>query len=113
MHISKYQISNEGKYVKEVNDNVTKVYCKSIEIYGREKYIEIQDEVTVEMRNVIDNMNTNGQMTIESIFPLKEDPRNIEYYIELPVRIKESIMQYKACAALDMPMKGGKWVDIS
>ena len=72
MHISKYQISNEGKYVKEVNDNVTKVYCKSIEIYGREKYIEIQDEVTVEMRNVIGNMNTNGQMTIESIFPLKK-----------------------------------------
>ena len=41
IHMSKYQISNEGKYVKEVNNNVTKVYYKSIEMYGREKYTEI------------------------------------------------------------------------
>ena len=32
IHICKYQISNKGKYTKEVNDNVTKVYCKSIEM---------------------------------------------------------------------------------
>ena len=41
MHVSKYQISNKGKYTKEVNDNVTKVYCKSIEMWSREKYAEI------------------------------------------------------------------------
>ena len=37
---SKYQISNDRKYVKEVRDNVTRVYCKSFERYGRERYIE-------------------------------------------------------------------------
>ena len=57
-------------------------------------------------------MNTNGQITAERVFPLEEDLRNIEYYIELLVWIKESIIQYKACAASDASIKGGKWVDI-
>jgi len=48
MYVSKYQISSKGKYVKEVNENVTKVYCKSIERYRRERYAEVQDEVIVE-----------------------------------------------------------------
>ena len=52
-------------------------------------------------------MNINGQMTVESIFLLEENPRNIDYYIELLVQIKESIIQHKACTASDASMKGG------
>ena len=60
------------------------------------------------MRNAIGHMNTNGQITAESVFPLKEDLRNIEYYIELLAWIKESIIQHKACTTSDASMKGGK-----
>ena len=77
-------------------------------MYDREKYVEIQDEVIVEMRNMISYMNTNRQITAESVFSLKEDQRNIEYYIELPAQIKESITQHKAYATSDASMKGEK-----
>ena len=47
MYVSKYQISNEGKYAKEVNNNIMKVYYEGIEMCSREKYVEIQDKVIV------------------------------------------------------------------
>ena len=53
-------------------------------------------------------MHKNGYMTAESVFPLKEDPRDIEYYIELLVRMKEPIMQHKAYTTSDASMKEGK-----
>jgi len=89
---SKYQISNDEKYVKEVRDNVTRVYCKSFKRYGRERYVEVEEWETVAWRNIIGNMQKNRRMSVESIFPLEAEPSNVEYHAQLLARIKDLII---------------------
>ena len=107
MRASKYQISNDRKFVKEVKNDVTKVYSTRIERCNREKCVDVEEEEEiVAWRNVISYMHEDRRMPVESVFPLEDEPSNAEYYAELPERIQESVMQQKVCATSNTSMKG-------
>ena len=87
MRESKCQIINDRKHVKEVKNNATRVHCRSIKQHGRETHEEVEEVEIVAQKNVIGHMQENRRISIESVFPLEEDPSNLEYYDELLTKI--------------------------
>ena len=59
MRSSEYSILSNGKNMKEVSRNATKVCCKSNEQHNREKHVKVEEEGGLEWRKVIGYMEEN------------------------------------------------------
>ena len=66
---SKFQISEDKEFLKEIKQEGIVYYQQELERYDRSRYIEIEQCHIQNWRMVIGERESNGVMQIESIFP--------------------------------------------
>ena len=88
---SKFQISDDSKYVKETTNSEEKYYEKKEIIYRQVRYVEINNKLIMNWRNVIGVGENNGAVSINSIFPIEIESSNDVNYTRFNNIIADAI----------------------
>jgi hypothetical protein len=114
---TKYKISNDRQYVKEMKNSSYSYYKAGEMRYGRNYYEEIEEVEVSNWRKCIAEISPGGQFYIYSMFPPPESlTSNNQEMINVPFNddIINSILEKKAYAATDASVKegsmGGCWI---
>ena len=105
---SKFQISDDSKYVKEIINSEEKYYEKKEIIYGQLRYIKIENTLTINWRNAIGARENNRTVSLNSIFLIEIESSNDINYISFNDNIADTIRQRKVFATSDISIKDNR-----
>ena len=108
MFDSKIQVSEDASYVREIKNNGIVHYKKDSRVYGREKYVKIDEYSNERWRNAIGHNKGNGRIQIDSIFLVRIKTNNVWQGSFFSNKLVEAIMNNEAYEASDTSYKNNE-----
>ena len=111
---TKYEVTDDLKYVKSNVDNESCMHEAKEARYGRTTHVKMNETRLVYWRKSIAEMTPSNSIIMHSIFPIDIEANTDDMNIPFDIEISSSIMQRTAVAATDVSVKnysmGGCWI---